>query len=316
MKWFLTPAVLVLTVLNTASSLSANPMVTLPAHTLIPVVEVNHLKSGQSREGDDVEYKTFATVYGPHHEVLIPVGSEGHGKITESKGSGMAGKGGKLKFTCDYVVAGDNSHVTFFNADLSKQGHTYNPITMYLVGGALLLFAKGRDIDVDEGTPFIMEVDADTQLHPVQDSEARSVMIVPNKRNAKGYPANITGFTAESITVTTDKGESSLELKDVKQIILPPQAQTITTGLTQPITTIAPVTTTIDAIPAAAVSTAAPQSLFTFANGAQTVGILIGFDGNIYNVSTPKGMRQFKKEAITSIRALPSTPITASTAPR
>lgn len=46
------------------------------------------------------------------------------------------------------------------------------------------------------------------------------------------------------------------------------------------------------------------QSLFTFANGAQTVGTMTGFDGSTYTVSTPKGMRQFKTAAIKSIQAL------------
>lgn len=52
------------------------------------------------------------------------------------------------------------------------------------------------------------------------------------------------------------------------------------------------------------------QSLFTFANGAQTVGTMTGFDGVVYAVNTPKGMRQFKAAAIKSIQILPvSSPV-------
>ena len=52
------------------------------------------------------------------------------------------------------------------------------------------------------------------------------------------------------------------------------------------------------------------HSLFTFANGAQTIGTMISFDGAVYTVNTPKGMRQFKAAAIKSIQILPvSSPV-------
>ena len=60
--------------------------------------------------------------------------------------------------------------------------------------------------------------------------------------------------------------------------------------------------------PASVVPSAPAQSLFTFANGAQAVGTLISFDGSTYTVSTTKGMRQFKKAAIVSIRTLTAAP--------
>jgi len=263
---------------------------------------MNHLKSGQCKEGEKVNFKTFFTVYGPNHEVLIPAGAEGFGRVTTSEGSGMMGRGGKLKFTCDFVVAGDHTHVTFLNVDLSKQGRTYNPITMLLVGGGLSLFSKGKDIDVDEGTPFLMEVAADTPLQPVAEHTLGPVEIFPNKHKPKGYPATILGFSAETITITTDKGESTLKLKDVKKILL--------SVSTQPTDVIVGAPAPAPPVQPAVVISPPPtvpsfQSLFTFANGAQTVGTMTGFDGAVYTVSTPKGVRQFKAAAIKSIQELP-----------
>ena len=273
---------------------STTAAVTLPAHTLVPVVAINHLKSGRSREGEEVIYKTFATVYGSHHEVLIPAGSEGHGKVTESEGCGMAGKGGKLKFTCDFVVAG-NAHVSFCNADLSKQGKTYNAVTTLLMGGPLSLFSKGKDIDVDEGAPFIMDVAMDTSLLPVQDARVTALTIVLKKRHSRGYAASITSFNADTITVTTDKGESTVKLQDVKQIILTTEAASPLVAALLPPAAVAP--------PPPAAS---PQSVFTFKNGSQAVGTLLSFDGTAYAVRTPKGMRRFNFAAIKTIAALPN----------
>ena len=64
---------------------------------------------------------------------------------------------------------------------------------------------------------------------------------------------------------------------------------------------VAPAVTPAALAPAPAAPT---QSLFTFANGAQAIGTLLSFDGSFYTVSTTKGMRQFKKAAIVSIRPL------------
>ena len=299
MKSILTLTALILFTFCTASLLCAASMVTLPAHTLVPIVAMNHLKSGQCKEGEKVNFKTFFTVYGPNHEVLIPAGSEGFGRVTTSEGSGMMGRGGKLKFTCDFVVAGDHTHVTFLNVDLSKQGRTYNPITMLLVGGGLSLFSKGKDIDVDEGTPFLMEVAVDTPLQPVADHALGPVEIFPNKHKTKGYPATILGFSAETITITTDKGESTLKLKDVKKILLSVSTQPTDVIVSAPAP---PVQPAVVISPPPTVPSF--HSLFTFANGAQTVGTMTGVDGAVYTVSTPKGMRVFKAAAIKSIQVL------------
>ena len=78
--------------------------------------------------------------------------------------------------------------------------------------------------------------------------------------------------------------------------------------ITAPVAEAPPVVHVSVRTPSVHVSPTAPpasfQSLITFANGAQTVGTMISFDGSTYTVSTPKGMRQFKAAAIKSIQAL------------
>ena len=150
--------------------------------------------------------------------------------------------------------------------------------------------------------PFIMETAADANLDSWPDVALGTVNIVPNKHKAKGYPATITGFTADTVTVVTDKGEKTLKLKDVKQIILPPQA--VTTATTAPPTQAVILPEAAVSVPVVAPPAPAFQSLITFANGVQTVGNLVGFDGSTYTISTPKGTRQFKIAAIKSITAL------------
>lgn len=208
--------------LPTVSFADAPAGAVLPAKTLVLVVVVNHLKSGNVHVGDDVAYKVVTTVYGPNHEVLVPAGAEGHGTVTKSTKAGMAGKSGKLGFTCDYVLAADKTHVAFADSDLSKAGRSYNPVTFALLGGPVSLLTKGKNIDVNEGTPLVMAVGADTTVVP-EDTVPPDplVTIVPNKHKGKTVSATIKSFDAETVTFTTDGTDTIMKLKDIKQILMP-----------------------------------------------------------------------------------------------
>lgn len=205
-----------------APSFADAPVSTMiPAKLPVLVVVVNHLKSGDVRVGDDVLYKVVTSVYGPNHQVLIPAGSDGHGTVTKSSRAGAAGKAGNLGFTCDYVTASDKTHVAFADSDLSKAGRSYNSVTMLLVGGPLSLFSKGKNIDVNEGTPLVMAVAADTPVVPNESiSPDRAVTIVPNKHKGKTVSGTIKSFDTETLTFTTDGTDKVMKLKDIKQILL------------------------------------------------------------------------------------------------
>lgn len=196
--------------------------VVLPAKTLVLVVVVNHLKSGVNQTGDDVLYKVVANVYGPGRSLLIPAESEGHGKITKSTGAGMAGKSGKLEYTCDYVLAADNSHIAFADSDLSKAGRSFNATRAVLIDGPLSLFDKGKNIDVNEGEPFVMAVAADTSVVPSTTVPTDvTVTIIPNKHKGKKMSGTVKSFDAETVTFTVDGVDKVMKLKDIKQILLP-----------------------------------------------------------------------------------------------
>ena len=327
----LLPSVLTLAAWLCATSVLASPPVRpaaqrpmqalIPAHTLVPVVCMTHLKSGHCHAGDDVVYRTFFTVYGPRHEVLIPAGSEAHGKVTESQGSGYAGKGGKLKFTCDYVVAGDNAHIPFSDTDLSRQGRTANAATLILGAGVFGYFSKGKDIDVDEGTPFMMEVATDTAVASMPDASLGDVRIVPNKHKAKGYPATVTGFTADSVTVVTDKGESTLKLQDVKQILLPSPKDTISSAAPPP--SVAPLVPTAPATPIAVIAAPVPpaqpifrtvapapaslpligttRQVFLLKNNVRVTGTLLRYNGFFFWVGTAHGTKKINAHSVAAI---------------
>jgi len=207
--------------LSLSSFADAPSSIVLPAKSLVLVVVVNHLKSGDVHVGDAVRYRTVTNTYGPNHELLIPAGAEGHGRVTKSDKAGMAGKSGKLGFTCDYVLASDNTHIAFADADLSKAGRSYNAVTLALIAGPLALFGKGKNIDVNEGTPLVMAVGADTPVVPLATIPPdQTVTVVPDKHHGKKMTGMIKAFDTDTLTVVSDGMDKVMKLKDIKQILL------------------------------------------------------------------------------------------------
>lgn len=222
------------------ATLSSNSIL-VPEGTQVHLSLLQELKSGGNKAGEDVPFEVSQDVFGPGRVLLIGANTLAYGKIQESSRRGIFGKAGKLKFTIDYILAPDKTHIPLrIDAQTVRgQDNRTTAIATAILLAPIAMFINGKDVTVKQGTAFIMYVDAATQIE--------------------------SPFSASS-----------------------PQ-------------TIAPMT----AAPA--------QSLFTFANGAQTVGTLLGFDGLTYTVSTPEGMRQFKKAEITSIHALASAPVVAVT---
>ena len=214
--------------------------ITIPDGTPVHLSLLKELKSGGNKAGEEVPFEVSRDVYSTSHTLLIAADTPAFGKILQSNRRGMFGQSGKLKFSIDYIVGPNKSHIFLrSNAQLVRGGDNRGAaIATAVLFSVLGAFINGKDVTVPKGQDFLMYVD-----------------------NANAAPPTL----PDSVPV--------------ESIAPPAEAH-------------APATA------------AAPQSLFTFANGAQTVGTLLGFDGSVYTVSTPKGMRQFKKAAIVSIRAL------------
>ena len=225
----------------------------IPDGTEVHLALMKDLKSGGNKAGEEIPFEVSQDVYSPGRALLISANTPAYGKVLQSSRRGMFGKGGKLKYTIDYILMPDKSRVILRSDPQLVRGgdnRTASIATAILLT-PLTLFINGKDVSVNKGQVFTMYIAAPTP-------------VTPSPPLAGTVPAN---------------------------------------KVADPIVPI--------------VAPAAPaQSLFTFANGAQTVGTMISFDGSTYTVSTPKGMRQFKAAAIKSIQALDPSSITTSTAQR
>ncbi len=113
------------------------------------------------------------------------------------------------------------THIAFADADLSKAGRSYNAVTLALIAGPLALFGKGKNIDVNEGTPLVMAVGADTPVVPLATIPPdQTVAIVPDKHHGKKMTGIIKAFDTDTLTVVSDGMDKVMKLKDIKQILL------------------------------------------------------------------------------------------------
>ncbi len=85
--------------------------VSIPEGTAVHLALLKDLKSGGSKGGEDVPFEVSQDVYGPGHVLLIAANTPAYGKIQESSRRGIFGKAGKLKFTIDYILAPDKTHI-------------------------------------------------------------------------------------------------------------------------------------------------------------------------------------------------------------
>ena len=236
-----------------AAPAKATSQAAIPEGTLVHLSLLKDLKSGGSKGGEDVPFEVAQDVYGPGHVLLIAANTPAFGKILESSRRGMFGKSGKLKFTIDYILAPDKTHILLRSDPQlvrGKDNRTAAIATAILLAPIAILI-NGHDVSVKKGELFTMYVNAPALAQS------------PNAAPA-----------------------------------LAPQT--------------APAPRTLPAIVPASAVAAPAQSVFVFANGAQAVGTLLSFDGSSYTVSTTKGMRQFKKAAIVSIRPLAPATVTAA----
>lgn len=152
-----------------ATDSTATNRIVLPERAEVRVKIDKEIKSGADKTGDEVPFEVEDDVYSPSHVLLIATGTKAFGKITQSSRRGMFGKGGKLRFTCDYVLAPDGTHVPLRSDPIIERGKDNRGATaaVVILLSPLGLFVNGKDVTVKKDQEFTMYVDKDTTLDPI-----------------------------------------------------------------------------------------------------------------------------------------------------
>lgn len=134
----------------------------IPDGTPVHFAILKDLKSGGSKAGEVVPFAVTRDVYGPNRTLLIAADTPAFGKILQSNRRGMFGQGGKLKFTIDYILVPDQTHIPL-RADpqlVRGQDNRGSAIATAVLLNVFGVFVNGRDVSVKKGQEFTMYVDA------------------------------------------------------------------------------------------------------------------------------------------------------------
>ncbi len=154
---------------GSAQAPSAAAQAVIPEGTQVHLSLLKSIKSGGNKAGEVVPFEVAKDVYGPDHVLLIAADTPAYGKILESSRRGMFGKSGKLKFTIDYILAPNNTHIPL-RADAQivrgRDNRTASIATAILLA-PVAIFINGKDVSANKGQDFVMYVDASTATQSI-----------------------------------------------------------------------------------------------------------------------------------------------------
>ena len=215
----------------------------VPEGTQVHFSLLKDLKSGGNKAGEEVPFEVAKDVYGPGHVLLIPADTPAFGKILQSNRRGMFGQSGKLKFSIDYILAPDKTHI-LLRADAQlvrgKDNRGAAVATAVLLS-VLGMFINGHDVTVKKGQDFTMYVNANTvapsplvaptptptpaapsppppAVRPsasAQSPSAQSLFMFANGGTAVG---TVLSFDGSTYTVSTTKGMRRFKAAAIKSI--------------------------------------------------------------------------------------------------
>ena len=208
--------------------------VSIPEGTPVHLALLKELKSGGNKGGEDVPFEVSQDVYGPGRVLLIAANTPAYGKIQESSRRGIFGKAGKLKFTIDYILAPDKTHISLRSDPQLVRGrdNRTTAIATAILFAPIAMFINGHDVSVKKGEQFTMYVNALTLAQspyatPVVPSvpvtipasavaaPAQSVFVFVNGAQAVG---TLISFDGSSYTVSTTKGMRKFKTAAIKAV--------------------------------------------------------------------------------------------------
>jgi hypothetical protein len=138
---------------------SAARRVEVPEGTEFVAVFTEAISSKSSANGDAVKLKVDEAVV-INGDTVIRSGAMVRGTITEAKGAGFMGRGGKLNMSVESVTLADGQHAKVRSAKAKggdeKRGQT---VALTVLFGPLGLLRRGNDAEIKAGTPVHLFTD-------------------------------------------------------------------------------------------------------------------------------------------------------------
>jgi hypothetical protein len=130
-----------------------------------------NLSSADAKVGEQIDFEVLEEIR-VGDLIVIPKGGIALGSVTDAKGKGRMGKGGKLDVTIDYVRLADGEKTALRAVRETKGGGSTGAMTAGIVAASLVvwpaapffLFMHGKDITIPKGTEITAYVNGDFKI--------------------------------------------------------------------------------------------------------------------------------------------------------
>ena len=147
----------------------------IPKDTILNVELEQELTSKKARKGDIVKFKTLENII-INDVVVIPVGTEVDGVVTQATSSGLFGRAGKLEVAITSVKSINGVKIPLEYTSLKEAGSDDGAVAVAavvsIIGG---LFMKGKNVSFPAGTKMAAKVTEDTDLNVLLENLAEEM---------------------------------------------------------------------------------------------------------------------------------------------
>ena len=148
--------------------------VVIPAGTLVPIRFLSTLSSKSNEAGETFRFQLSENVF-LDNKLIIPINSEGVGKITKAKKATLLSRPGKLEIEFKSFSALDGTSLSLI---LGEEAEEENKRLFVAVGAGILGFiilsnpiglvfgalVPGKNVKIEEGTEIFLQVESDTPV--------------------------------------------------------------------------------------------------------------------------------------------------------
>jgi len=154
-----------LVLLSPTLAMAGTVNVTVPDGTEVRLILKERMSSATAEQDQKVRFEVAEDVK-LRGVTIIRAGAQAWGTVIETRRKGKFGKNGKLNFTIDFVKLVDDQNLRLSGAKSREGQNEYVKagILTYATGGIGGLFVKGKDIEINAGTEYVLYTNGDRHL--------------------------------------------------------------------------------------------------------------------------------------------------------
>ena len=191
--------------LQISTTLAALPAtIRIPDSTPVKLLLTDRLNSASSEIDDSVHLEVAEDVK-VRGIVAIPKGSLASGHVTGVQHRERMGRAGKLEFSVDFVRAPDGTDIRL-RADSEHQGKKKGSGLL----SPLRLMARGKDLEIPQGTHIVAYVDGEREISLDHNSPASAASEAAGQ---PGAPAATSDISSVVVTSTPDGADITVDGK-------------------------------------------------------------------------------------------------------